>query len=221
MSKYPVFLPAVGAAVLLVTGLALLVPGTPARPPAAAPGATARAAEEPGSTDTGSAESPSAEPPPAPTTPVSAPATSSTSAPSASTQPTAAAMPSGIAAAGDGPEGDAAIQTAFTRDHPGDLPAADAARLTQLAGEVWTAETTGTGRSRWPGYFPAGQGAVSSFYYSGVRIQAAAARTEQGRPDRVQVDLLWVGTTPAGAYGDHRPATVHLARTDNTWEPVR
>ncbi|MEU9044519.1 MULTISPECIES: hypothetical protein [unclassified Kitasatospora] len=221
MSKHPVFLPALGAAVLLVTGLALLVPGTPTRPTAAAPAATAPAAEEPGPTDTGSAESPSTEPPPTPNTPVAAPAAVSASAPSASTQPTATAMPSGIAAAGDGPEGDAAVQAAFTRDHPSDLPAADAAQLTHLAGEVWTAETTGTGRSRWPGYFPAEQSPAASFYYSNVRIQATAAHTEQDRPDRVQVDLLWVGTTPAGSYGDHRPATVHLTRTASNWEPVR
>ncbi|MCC9309950.1 hypothetical protein LN042_23230 [Kitasatospora sp. RB6PN24] len=129
-------------------------------------------------------------------------------------------MPSGIAAVGDGPGGDADIQAAFTRSHPSDLAPADAAQLAQLGSEVWLAETTGTGRTRWPAYFPTGQGASSSFYYSGVRIQAVATHTEGGS-GKVRVDLLWVGTTPAGDYGDHRPATVHLARTDNTWEPVR
>ncbi|MFD9124167.1 hypothetical protein [Kitasatospora sp. NPDC059571] len=129
-------------------------------------------------------------------------------------------MPSGITAAGDGPDGDAALQAAFTRDRPSDLPAADAEQLTSLARQVWLAEATGTGRERWPGYFPPVQGAGAPHFYTGVRIQAAAAHTADS-PDRARVDLLWTGTSPGSEFGDRRPATVTFTRTTNGWEPTR
>jgi len=155
-----------------------------------------------------------------------APVASATSAPGPGTTPTsskppAEAMPSGIPAAGDGPDGDPAIQAAFTKDHPSDLTPADASQLTALGADVWLAETTGAGRVRWATYFPTAQGAAPGRLYSGVRVQAAAAHTEQGHPDRARVDLLWAGTSPIGEYGDHRPASVSFTRTATGWEPTR
>ncbi|MEV7177833.1 hypothetical protein [Kitasatospora sp. NPDC093679] len=132
-------------------------------------------------------------------------------------------MPSGVAAAGDGPEGDADLQAAFTRAHSSDLPPDQAGELTALARQVWLAETTGAGRDRWPAYFPTGAGGAGPVhYYSGVRIQAVAAHTAGG-PGRAVVGLLWVGTSPSGEYGDHRPATLTFTRTDTDtgWEPIR
>ncbi|MFJ9167368.1 hypothetical protein ACIRN5_23700, partial [Lysinibacillus fusiformis] len=105
---------------------------------------------------------------------------------------------------------------------PSDLPDETADQLAALARAVWTAETTGAGRDRLPGYFPPVQGAGGHPYlYTGVRVQAAIAHTVKGSPDRAAVDLLWVGTSPTGDYGDHRPATVVFTRLNNTWEPQR
>ncbi|WP_052391168.1 hypothetical protein [Streptomyces sp. NRRL B-24484] len=217
MPKHHVLLPAAGAALLLAAGLALLAPGTPNR-----------TAAHPGNDSTPSAATsliPAGTASTAPGTEAAAPPPDSapppTSAGPASAVPQEA-MPSGIAAAGDGPAGDRALQTAYTRDHPSDLPPDLARQLADLAGQVWLAETTGTGRDRWPDYFPAAQGAGRVYLYTDVRIQAVAVHTEGGDPARARADLLWVGTSPIGDYGDHRPATVHLARTPNgTWEPQR
>ncbi|MEU6972119.1 hypothetical protein AB0A71_31240 [Kitasatospora aureofaciens] len=130
-------------------------------------------------------------------------------------------MPSGIPAAGDGPAGDPALQAAFSRQHPSDLPAADTERLTALARDIWLAETTGTGRERWPQYFPPSPGASRPYLYTDVRVQAVAAHTLRGAANRARVDLLWVGTSPTGEYGDHRPATLTFTRTADGWEPLR
>lgn len=188
----------------------------------------------PGSSHPGAAASPAPAPsvaaaPPAatvqPPVTTAAPSPSATGTPSPSAGTTsfpAAAMPSGVAAAGDGPQGDAAIQAALTAQYPSDLPAGTADQLAALARAVWSAETTGTGRERWPGYFPPVQGAGGRPYlYTGVRVQAAIAHTVKGSADRAAVDLLWVGTSPTGEYGDHRPATVVFTRVNNTWEPQR
>ncbi|MEV4559052.1 hypothetical protein AB0K51_18970 [Kitasatospora sp. NPDC049285] len=130
-------------------------------------------------------------------------------------------MPSGVPAAGDGPAGDPSLQEAFSRQKPSDLAPADAEQLTSLARAVWMAETTGTGRERWPLYFPATTGAGRLYLYTGVRVQAAATHTVDGSTDKARVDLLWAGTSPTGSYGDSRPATVTFTRTSTGWEPVR
>ncbi|MFD0261003.1 hypothetical protein ACFVH7_22400 [Kitasatospora indigofera] len=224
MPHSPFLLPALGAAVLLVTGLALLVPGTPASrpsPAAAAPPALPSLSPEavaPGVPATAPAAAPSP-PVPVPAVVPSAPAAAS---PAPSAAPSPEVMPSGIPAAGDGPAGDPALQAAFSRQHPSDLTAADAEQLGTLAGQVWLAETTGAGRERWPAYFTApGSGAGRLYLYSDVRVQAVAARTAAGAADRARVDLLWVGTSPTGNYGDQRPATLTFVRTATGWEPVR
>ncbi|MFG2845949.1 hypothetical protein ACGF12_22685 [Kitasatospora sp. NPDC048296] len=205
-------LPVLGAAVLLTIGLALVVPGSShhgaAHPPAAA------------ATPSGPATV--AGPPPATPSPETRIPSPTAAAPASPGSPSAAPVPSGVAAAGDGPQGDPAIQAALSAQYPSDLPPAEADKLTALARDIWLAETTGTGRDRWPAYFPAtAVGASRPYFYTGVRVQAAVAHTSRDTADRAAVNLLWVGTSPTGDYGDHRPATLFFTRVNDTWEPQR
>ncbi|MEV7123714.1 hypothetical protein [Kitasatospora griseola] len=201
------------AAVLLAAGLALIVPGSGGHEPhpTAAPSSAVPhppAPQAPG------------QPPSPPGTPFAAPTTAASSPPGPAAGPSA--VPSGIPAAGDGPQGDPAIQDALTTRYPSDLPAADSARLVELARAVWAAEATGEGQERWPSYFPAAQrGSGRGYFFTGFRVQAAAAHSVDGNPDRATVALLWAGTSPAGEYGDHRPAAVGFARVSGSWEPQR
>ncbi|MGW9452449.1 hypothetical protein [Streptomyces sp. NPDC055632] len=127
-------------------------------------------------------------------------------------------VPSGIPVSGDGPGGDYAIQRLLDRTTPADLPPALERRLVTLATRVWTAETTGTGREAWPGYFTGTQLRAS---YRDVRVQAAIARRADGRDDQVLVRLVWAGAGALGTFQDGRPAQVRLALHHNGWEPVR
>ena len=213
-------LPVLGAAVLLVTGLALLVPGTPdSRPPTADAFATPSSpAAVPANISSLVPSSAAAVSDPVPASGLRGDVLAADSPSPDATMP--GVMPSGIPAAGDGPAGDRALQAAFSRQHPSDLGPADAEHLVTLACEVWLAETTGQGRERWPAFFPAAAGAGRLYLYADVRVQAAAAHTAGG-PDRARVGLLWVGTSPTGEYGDHRPAALTFVRAAAGWEPVR
>lgn len=211
----PRFLPELGAIALLAGGLALLIPAVPAphHPAAGAPAASAPAQDPASAAGTGV-------PAPVPTTVEARPSASPSSAtPSPSAVPPE--VPSGVAAAGDGPAGDPAIQAAFTKAHPSDLAPADADALVALGRDVWLAETTGAGRNRWPRYFSPVPGASAPYFYSGVRIQAAAAHSDGTAPGGARVDLLWVGSSPTGDYGDRRPASVTFSRASTGWEPTR
>lgn len=119
-----------------------------------------------------------------------------------------------------GPAGDPAIQRALDAATPEDLPAQTAATLVDLGRRVWTAEATGTGRQRWPGYFGAPSGGAS-WTYSRFRIQAAIARRDASSPGRAVVRLVWAGADPAGQFLDDRTATVTFTRQGQTWTPVR
>ncbi len=122
---------------------------------------------------------------------------------------------------GSGPGGDAAIQRALDAATPPDLPVSTTDALVALGRHVWTAETTGSGRQQWPGYFPAHRSAAT-WTYTRFRIQAATARRDHGTPDRAVVRLVWAGTDPTGAFLDDRTATVTFTRTGAaTWTPVR
>ncbi|MFD5610529.1 hypothetical protein [Kitasatospora sp. NPDC127060] len=213
-SNRPFMLPALGAAVLLTIGLALVVPGSSHHGAAHSPAATPTVF---------SAPSTAAIPQPVNPSPLVTGTTSPTSpVPAPTGTPSAPSVPSGIAAAGDGPQGDPALQAALSGQYPSDLPPAEADQLTALAREIWMAETTGVGRDRWPGYFPAtAVGASQPYFYTGVRVQAAVAHTSREAANRAAVNLLWVGTSPTGDYGDHRPATVFFTRINDTWEPQR
>ncbi|MFD9685236.1 hypothetical protein ACFXPX_05045 [Kitasatospora sp. NPDC059146] len=223
MKKMPRFLPELGAIALLAGGLALLLPAAPAphHPAAGAPVASAPADAPAGTADTGAPAPPPA-PVPEPTRAEPRPAaTPNSAAPSPSAASTV--VPSGVAAAGDGPAGDPAIQAGFAKAHPSDLAPPDADALAALGRDVWLAETTGAGREKWPQYFSPGPGASAPYFYSGVRIQAAAAHSDPAVPGGARVDLLWTGTSPTGDYGDRRPATVTFTRTRTStgWEPTR
>ncbi|MER5638222.1 hypothetical protein ABT095_14835 [Kitasatospora sp. NPDC002227] len=207
-----VLVPAACSALLLALALTLLSPGTEPAPsghrtPAAT--ATATAAEQPVPEAT-----PGAGLPPAPAAAPTVAATASSPTPTAAA--TASAMPSGAPAAADGPAADPAIEAAFVRDHPGNLPSADAAVVRTLAQEVWTAETTGADRAKWPQYFPPTP--VPLRPYTQVRVQAVTARTDG---DRVRVELLWAGADPSGDFQASRPGVLYLTRTATGWEPTR
>ncbi|MFJ1757639.1 hypothetical protein [Kitasatospora sp. NPDC088134] len=100
--------------------------------------------------------------------------------------------------------------------HPGDLSPQDAAQVRELAVQVWTAETTGEGRDRFPAYFPPAKTPLRP--YTQVRVQAFSAHTAD---DRVVVQLLWAGADPSGAFQDRRPGMLAVTRTATGWEPVR
>ncbi|MFC8295591.1 hypothetical protein ACFUJ0_14205 [Streptomyces sp. NPDC057242] len=212
---------------LLLTGLLLALAGAlllltrqqdppttmvPPAPPALSAPAGERTAGEPPVP----ASSPAAQPsvrtdasrqaPPAPRTPTPKPS------------PDLESVPSGIPVSGDGPGGDYAIQRLLDRTTPADLPPALERRLTTLATRVWVAETTGTGRETWPGYFT-GMELRSS--YRDVRVQAAIARRAGGRDDQVLARLVWAGAGALGTFQDGRPAQVRLELHHNGWEPVR
>ncbi|MFD9824420.1 hypothetical protein ACFWW0_37130, partial [Streptomyces violascens] len=126
--------------------------------------------------------------------------------------------------AGDGPGGDAAIQQLLDASQPADVPPGLERELVDLAGRIWRAETTGQGRSQWPGYFT--DPAPPHSPYTGVRIQAGIARKTTG--GQVQVHLVWAGTNPSGEAAGGRLAVIvlrpspALAPTATTpWEPVR
>ena len=214
-----VLLPVLGCALLVVIALALLAPGGGAsrRPagdhapassaPAAPPGPAAPQpvpAEETGSVQASAPATAAATEPPAPQ-----------SAPVAAGP--AEVMPSGAAAAADGPAADPRIEADLQAMRPSDLSPADAAKVRELTVQVWTAETTGVGRERWPAYFPPTSAALRP--YGEVRVQAVAAHSIEG--GRVVAELLWAGADPAGAFQDRRPGALVLARTATGWEPVR
>ncbi|MGV9268113.1 hypothetical protein ACWDRR_26010 [Kitasatospora sp. NPDC003701] len=217
-TKRSIAVPAAGAAVLLAAGLALIVPGSSPHSTAHSPATTPTAAQAP--------PAPNSNPSPTATASaatVTVPPTSEAPSPepAAATTP-AAQVPSGVAAAGDGPQGDAAIQAALNAQRASDLPAETAQQLSALARDVWTAEATGEGRQRWPDYFPAVQGVGGRpYFYTGFRVQATIAHTAKGDPEHAAVDLLWAGTSPTGEYGDHRPALVTFTLVNGTWEPRR
>ena len=119
---------------------------------------------------------------------------------------------------GAGPAADPAIQRALDAATAPDLPAATAKALVTLGRQVWTAEATGAGRQRWPGYF-GNRGAT--WTYRDFRIQAAIARRDPSAPARALVRLVWVGTDPTGQVLDDRIATVTFTRQGQTWTPVR
>ncbi|MEU4898553.1 hypothetical protein AB0B12_39215 [Streptomyces sp. NPDC044780] len=118
---------------------------------------------------------------------------------------------------GDGPAGDAAVQHALDRSSPPDLAPQTERRLVQLGRAVWTAEVTGRGRQRWPGYFLEAEVRP----YRRFRIQAAIARRATG--GRVVVHLVWAGASPSGTGDvDNRTARVFLTREGSSrWTPTR
>jgi hypothetical protein len=117
-----------------------------------------------------------------------------------------------------GPSADPIVQRALEQAIPADLPAGTAKRLVDLGRAVWTAEITGTDRQRWPRYFT-GTGPPSG--YTRLRIQAAIARREGGRPNTAVVHLVWAGADPSGTYLDSRTASIHFTKENSTWTPVR
>ncbi|GHG04263.1 hypothetical protein ACFFSH_38020 [Streptomyces filamentosus] len=119
---------------------------------------------------------------------------------------------------GDGPAGDYAIQQLLDRTTPTDLPPATARRLTELATRIWTAETTGTGRTQWPGYFTPDPLRAP---YHDVRVQAAVAHQHGRSAGCAEVRLVWAGADAAGEFRDGRTARVLLELHHNEWRPIR
>ncbi|MGY3341011.1 hypothetical protein ACVW0K_007204 [Streptomyces filamentosus] len=199
---------------LLLAGAALLLHDTttaPGPPPADTRPAAARTAPP---------AAPTTRPAPAPR-PADRPDHEDATAPPprhTGTAPATGPVPDDQPVSGDGPAGDYAIQQLLDRTTPTDLPPATARHLTDLATRVWTAETTGTGRTHWPDYFTPGPLRAP---YHDVRIQAAVAHQRGRSADRAEVRLVWAGADTAGEFRDGRTARVLLERHHNEWRPVR
>ncbi|MEU4095914.1 hypothetical protein [Streptomyces sp. NPDC026673] len=119
---------------------------------------------------------------------------------------------------GAGPEADPLVQDAMNRAAAGNLAPATARHLVALAKAVWTADVTGAGRDRWPGYFT---DPAPSTVYTRFRIQAAAAGRDPEHPKDVVVRLVWAGADPAGMFLDGRTAAIRLIKEGPSWTPVR
>ncbi|MGI5255633.1 hypothetical protein [Actinacidiphila glaucinigra] len=201
----------VTAAVLAITGATLLALNTsttatttPPKPAAAAPTAAGPAGE-----DTRTATASTTHPP-------------RTRAPASPAVRTAAAADPAVGTAlpppGAGPSADPLVQDALEHDTRSALPAATARRLATLAKAVWTADVTGTGRERWPGYFTK---AAPQAIYTRFRIQAAVAHRDPDYPTSAVVRLVWAGADPAGTFLDGRTATVRFIQKGKSWTPAR
>ncbi|MET9955991.1 hypothetical protein ABZ135_31225 [Streptomyces sp. NPDC006339] len=127
-------------------------------------------------------------------------------------------LPNGLPLTGEGPAGDPAIQHVLDGASPADLPETTARYLVDLAARIWLAETTGTGRERWPTYFA---DETLRAPYRDVRVQAAIARRGDHPGDRAVVRLVWAGTSALGETQDGRPATILFEQDRNEWMPVR
>ncbi|MFD6274520.1 hypothetical protein ACFWFI_02855 [Streptomyces sp. NPDC060209] len=132
--------------------------------------------------------------------------------------PSAPAAARALPEPGAGPRADPLVQDSLERALPSDLAPADEAQLTALGRVVWMAELTGTGRSKWPGYFP---GSPSVAVYSQARIQALIARRDNSHQADAVVHLVWAGADPAGTFLDGRTATLRFTRQAGAWTPVR
>jgi len=132
---------------------------------------------------------------------------------------------SGLPVPGDGPAGDHAVQRLLDRFSPADLPPAQERDLVRLASQIWKADVTGRGRSRWPRYFAPGAHETTGTrgVYADVRIQAGIAR-KASSGSRITVRLVWAGTDPSGTRRDGRLAVLlfrHDPHHPKSWEPVR
>lgn len=96
-----------------------------------------------------------------------------------------------------------------------DLEPALFRETTAIGVAVLTADVTGKGRERWPGYWPPGPYRPCC---EALRIHAAGARSDG--PDQVLVRVLWsadrIGSTQAVRY---RESLVPLSRRAGAWEP--
>lgn len=164
-------------------------------------------------------DNPAVAPPAAPRIP--APPIPSEAAPSdraGSPAPPAGSTPPTVPPPGQGPAGDPSIQQLLESEWPGDLPAVDERRLTELGIALLRADATGLGRSRFPGVFPR-TGAVAPAF-SRFRVQAAVARRDQTAPGRAVVHLVWAGADRGGTYTDGRITGLHFTRTQKKGNPT-
>lgn len=122
---------------------------------------------------------------------------------------------------GAGPGADRLIQRALDQAAPADLPPATAHKVAELGRQVWTAEATGSGRTRWPGYFPT-QATGRSTAYTRFRIQAVTAHRDGSDSRRVVVRVVWAGADPAGNFLDGRNAILTFTQNGaDAWTPTR
>ncbi|SNT33106.1 hypothetical protein [Actinacidiphila glaucinigra] len=116
------------------------------------------------------------------------------------------------------PEADPLVQHGLDQARVEGLTPATARHLVALAKAIWTADVTGAGRDRWPGYFT---DPVPQAVYTRFRIQAAVADRDTARPKAAVVRLVWAGADPAGTFLDGRTATIRLTKKGASWTPVR
>lgn len=171
--------------------------------------------------------SPEPAPSPAQATPSTAPRAVATSSPaekhplmnqaptvdaSASSAPVVSALPPH----GEGTAGDRAIQLALEAAWHADLASADERQLRAAGAELLRADATGTGRTRWPGYFRGADRAVApAFAVARFRVQAVIARRGTAAGWAV-VHLVWAGTDRGGTYTDGRITDLYFTRTTAT-----
>jgi len=116
------------------------------------------------------------------------------------------------------PPPDAELQRLLDQTSSPNLPHDQEKALVALASRVLIADVTGKGREEFPGYWQ-GEPPVRQ-PITNIRTQAGIARAQQGRPDRVDVTLLWAGRDHSGKDLDRRRALIRLAYANGRWVPV-
>ncbi|MEU5436438.1 hypothetical protein AB0G73_24090 [Streptomyces sp. NPDC020719] len=105
------------------------------------------------------------------------------------------------------------IQRLVDSAWPRDLPEADEQQLLAAGRRLLAADATGTGRAAFPAFFRTGEKTAVVPAFTRFRIQAAIARTDPTRPDRVVVHLVWAGADRGGTYTDGRQSDFTFTRT--------
>lgn len=114
---------------------------------------------------------------------------------------------------------DAELYATIADPAASDLPPTLFRRLTALAADIVTADTTGAGRHRWPHYWNADNGLRSEACCTRITIHAAGAASHPHQHNTVLARVLW--SAPHGKRHRSQLTTVELGSHDGLWRPRR
>ncbi|MFN2506261.1 MAG: hypothetical protein ABR540_18950 [Acidimicrobiales bacterium] len=115
------------------------------------------------------------------------------------------------------PESTEALAKTIADPARSDLPGPLFQELAALGVAVLEADVTGRGRERWPGYWPPGPFRPCC---AAIKVHAAGARSDAGRPDRAIVRVLWSAERLVGERIRPRETAVPLQLREGTWVPA-